>query len=114
MGRAVSRSPKDLPGTIHHDDTGVRQCLGGHSLGMPREQANPDAHRSTLPQLTLKRGRSAGTFVGVLPVTSWALCRICAGGPPAADARCCIKCNERRLTNAQEECRQFATPLLSW
>jgi len=85
MGRAVSRSPKDLPGTIHHDDTGVRQRLGGHSLGMPREQINPDAHRTTLPQLTLQRGRPAGTFVGVLPVTSWAFCRNMCGR--SADSR---------------------------
>src|ERR1700689_5197626 len=65
----------DLPGTVHYHDTGIRQRLGGHLLGMPREQANPSAHRATLPRLTLGYGRSAGIFVGVLPVTWWAICR---------------------------------------
>src|SRR5208283_1743547 len=31
-----------------------------------------------------------------------------------ADVRCCIKCNERRPDNAQEERSHLAVPLLSW
>jgi hypothetical protein len=31
-----------------------------------------------------------------------------------ADVRCCIKCNERRADNAQEERSHLAAPLLSW
>jgi hypothetical protein len=83
----------------------------------------------------------AGTFVGVLPVASWAVCRqrvaqYAAGryglidvpkNVPAeldrlirqmpvrdAEVRCCIKCNERRPDNSQEECSHLAAPLLSW
>jgi hypothetical protein len=65
----------DLPGAVHYHDTGIRQCRDGHLLGMPREQANPDVHRATLPQLTPRAWatcrylgeRSAGYLVGVLP-----------------------------------------------
>jgi hypothetical protein len=76
--------------------------------------------------------------MGGQPVPLWVFCRLLrgrsaerlVGGPPKyapdepdrltrqmpvrdADVRCCIKCNERRPDNAQEERSYLAAPLLS-